>query len=133
MSEEPKQRILLVDDEEGFTSLMKIQLEASERYEVRVVNESPRAIGEAKDFRPDVILLDVVMPDMDGGDVSTLLKQDESLKDIPVIFVTALSAADYEEDEESASEEARAGQRIVLSKPLRTEKVLRVLDRLLGG
>lgn len=126
-------RVLLVDDEEGFTSLMKIQLEATKRFKVRVVNESPDAVGAAREFQPDVILLDVVMPDLDGGEVSAQLKREELLKGVPVIFVTALSGPDDEDEAGDASENVKAGERIVLAKPLRTERLLAVLDKVLGA
>jgi CheY-like chemotaxis protein len=132
MSDTGKRKILLVDDEEGFTTLMKIQLEASGSFEVRVVNESVKTMEVAKEYCPDVILLDVVMPDMDGGDISAALKNDENLCEVPVVIVTALSSVDSEEDEEVTDADVDAGDRIVLSKPVSTEKLLSVLGRVLG-
>jgi CheY-like chemotaxis protein len=132
MSGGEKRKILLVDDEEGFTTLMKIQIEASGPYEVCVVNESPKTIEVAKKFLPDVILLDVVMPELDGGDISALLKQDADLCKIPVIVVTALSSGDPDQDNEVTEADVKSGERIVLSKPIRTERLISVISMVVG-
>ena len=63
-------RILVVDDEQGFTMLLKMNLEKKGGYEVRVENDATKALDAAREFRPQVVLLDVVMPEMDGGDVA---------------------------------------------------------------
>ncbi len=84
-----KKRILVVDDEPPTTRLIRLNLEQTGRYEVREENESIRAIGTAQEFRPDLILLDVIMPNLDGGDVVARLKTDPKLKHVPVVFLTA--------------------------------------------
>jgi len=62
-------KILIIDDEENYTALLKLNLEFRLGHEVEMVNRSDEAVEAALRFRPDVILLDVVMPGMDGGDV----------------------------------------------------------------
>ena len=84
-----KIRTLIVDDEPGFTKIVKLALEARQTYEVCEVNNPVEALQVAREFSPDVILLDIVMPELDGGDVLAQFKADPVLKDIPVIFVTA--------------------------------------------
>lgn len=84
-----KKRILIVDDEPAITRLLRLTLESTGKFEVREENESQRAMPAAQEFRPDLILLDVVMPDADGGDVVSRLKTDPRLRNIPVIFLTA--------------------------------------------
>jgi CheY-like chemotaxis protein len=133
MSGAVKKKILLIDDEEGFTTLVKIQLEAAGPFEVRVVNESPLAFEIAKEFRPDVILLDVVMPEMDGGDISALLKQDAELRDVPVIVITALSSGEDEGANEVPEANLKAGDRVVLSKPVRTERLISTIERVMAA
>lgn len=117
-------KILLVDDEAGFTRLLKMNLEKSGKYEVQIENDSTRAHAAAKSFRPDAIILDVVMPGMDGGDVRALLDGDPVLKGVPVIMLTAL--VDSAELSEGAV--AQSGDDIVLPKPVQMELLLRVLD-----
>ncbi len=90
-----KKKILIVDDEESFGKLVKLNLEETGEYEVRVETKGTRAVPVAREFKPDFILLDVVMPDMDGGEIAHQLKEDKELKDIPVGFLTAL-VSEYE-------------------------------------
>ena len=71
-----KQRILVVDDEPSITRLLKLNLEQTGRYEVRVENLGARAYEAAQEFMPDLVLLDIMMPDMDGSDVAASLKED---------------------------------------------------------
>lgn len=85
---EPR-RVLLVDDEPAFTRMVKRNLEADGNYAVKAVNESPNAYTEACSFHPDIILLDVVMPQADGGDVATQIRNHPKTKHIPIIFVSA--------------------------------------------
>ena len=84
-----KKRILLVDDEKSFTTLLKLNLEETGEYEVRVENWGEDAFGAARDFDPDLILLDIIMPRMPGGNVAAQMAGDPKLKDIPIVFLTA--------------------------------------------
>ena len=84
-----RKRILLVDDEVGFTRLLKLNLERTNRYEVRVANWAEDAVPAAREFRPDLVLLDVIMPRMFGGDVAANLRADQSLRATPIVFLTA--------------------------------------------
>ena len=78
-----KSRILVVDDEEGFTQLTKLTLT---EYEIREENISARALKTARSFRPDLILLDVMMPGLDGGDVAAQLRDDPPVAGCPDHF-----------------------------------------------
>ena len=84
-----RKRILVVDDEIGFTRLLKLNLEQTNNYEVRVENWPERALMTAREFRPDLILLDMVMPRVFGGDVAAGLRADASLAATPIVFFTA--------------------------------------------
>ncbi len=64
-----KKKILVVDDERGFTKMVKLNLEANGNYDVKIQNNPLEALQTAVEFKPDVILLDVIMPDMEGPDV----------------------------------------------------------------
>ena len=85
-----KKRILLIDDEADFTSLVKLNLEETGEYEVREENRPEHALTAARAFKPDLILLDVLMPNVDGGAVAAQLKADRTLQDTPLVFLTAL-------------------------------------------
>ncbi len=84
-----KKRILLIDDESNMTFLLRVIFERAKEYEVRAVNIPSRALAAAKEFRPDLILLDVAMPEMDGGELASRLSEVPSLKTVPIIFLTA--------------------------------------------
>ena len=84
-----KKRILLVDDEKSFTNLLKLNLEETGHYEVRVENWAEDALGAAQEFKPDLVLLDIIMPRMPGGNVAAQIKEDPGLKDTPIVFLTA--------------------------------------------
>lgn len=84
-----KKKILIVDDEAGLTRMIKRNLEQTGEFVVREVNHAPGTIPAVREFKPDLILLDVIMPGMDGGDVRARLQADAQLKDIPVVFLTA--------------------------------------------
>jgi len=84
-----KKKVLLVDDENSFTSLLKINLEQTGRYEVRAENWAEDAYPAAKEFRPDIMLLDIIMPRMPGGNVVAQFEADPELKDLPIVFLSA--------------------------------------------
>ena len=88
-----KKRVFIVDDESGFTRLLKLTLEKSGRYEVREINDGTEAWLAAREFDPHIIFLDVVMPKIDGGDVAQQIRSDPSLAHIPIIFLTAIVSA----------------------------------------
>jgi len=90
-----RKKILIVDDEASFARLVKLNLEETGEYEVLVETRGEHAVAAAKVFKPDFILLDIVMPDKDGGEIAQELKLDQDLKNIPVGFLTAL-VRDYE-------------------------------------
>lgn len=83
-------RILIVDDEAGFTRLLKLTLEGTKRYIVKEENDGSQAIFAARSFHPDLVLLDIVMPKMDGGDVARQISGDPTLKETKIIFLTAI-------------------------------------------
>ena len=87
-------KILLIDDEEDFTELLAANLEEAGNYEVRQVNNPMQAVKVAREFLPDICIIDLVMPQMDGGDVVSAFKNDSVLGNIPVLMLTALVEED---------------------------------------
>ena len=84
-------KILMIDDESDIQTVARIGLTLVEDWEVSTANSGREGIAQAKAHPPDVILLDVMMPDMDGLATLKALKSDVSTKDIPIIFLTAKS------------------------------------------
>jgi CheY-like chemotaxis protein len=89
-----KKKILIIDDERDFVEMIKLNLEDTGEYEVMSESAGSKAVNAAKAFRPDLIFLDVIMPDMDGGEVLANLKKDVYTSGIPVVFLTAIVAED---------------------------------------
>src|SRR5258707_10123834 len=85
-----RRRILIVDNDPDTTHLVKVLLERAGHYLVLEENDATRAHQSARNFRPDLILLDVVMPDTDGGEVAAQIEADAELHNTPIVFLTAL-------------------------------------------
>ena len=85
-----KTRILIVDDERWFTNLLKYSLESEGYYDVRQENDALQAVDVARVYGPDVLILDLMMPQIDGSELAARFKADPLLRDVPVIFLTAL-------------------------------------------
>jgi len=126
MNDEPK-RILVVDDEASITRLLKLNLEQTGDFLVRTENSSKAALAAAEEFRPDLVLLDVMMPDLDGGDLASRLQAHPKLKDVPVVFLTATVTR-----EEVRARHGLVGGIPFLAKPVNLHEVLGCLERHLG-
>ncbi len=93
-----KKRILIVDDEPDFTMMLRLSLEAQGYYQVQDENDPSAAQASAHYFDPDLIILDIMMPEIDGSELAARFRNDPVLKDVPVVFMTALiDAADAPE------------------------------------
>ncbi len=122
-----KKKILVVDDEASLTRMLRKNLEATGKYEVQEENSGAQAYASAKQFQPDVILLDVMMPDMDGGAVAAQIQDDENLKHIPIVFLTAI--VQKEEAEDTGS---NIGGRTFLAKPVKLDDLITCIEDKLG-
>src|SRR6201984_2735364 len=85
-----RSRILIVDNDPNTTHLVKVLLERTGHYLVLEENDAAKAHQSARSFRPDLILLDIVMPETDGGEVAARIEADPELQNTPIIFLTAL-------------------------------------------
>jgi two-component system, OmpR family, phosphate regulon response regulator PhoB len=81
-------RIFVVDDEQDLTDLLHYQL-GKEGFKVKFSNNPYQALGDARDFSPDLIILDVMMPDLDGFQLLRMIRADNLLQKTPVIMLTA--------------------------------------------
>jgi len=84
-----KRRILIVDDNASDTELLKRYLEETNDFVVCVENDPKAAVLAAEKFNPELILLDVLMPEMDGGELAAAFKANETFKSVPIVFLTA--------------------------------------------
>ena len=85
-----KKRILIIDDESTFTRMVRLNLEKTGRFEVREENAAANGLTAAREFKPDIIFLDIVMPKIDGGDVAQQIRSDPLLAQVPIVFLTAI-------------------------------------------
>ena len=117
-------RVLLVDDEVSLTRSLALYLEAVGACEVKIENIGSRALAAARAFDPDLVILDIVMPDVDGGTIAAELAADPALRDTPVLFLTALVS-----QQETGGEAQRIGGRPFLAKPVDPDVVLAAVER----
>jgi CheY-like chemotaxis protein len=115
-------RILIVDNDKNSTHLVKILLEKTGRYLVFEENDPARAHQTARNFRPDLIFLDVVMPNRDGGEIAVQIRGDSELQNTPIVFLTALVTR----------AEANAGLHIdghpFLAKPINIQELIKTIE-----
>ncbi len=88
-----RRKILVVDDEPDVTELLDYKLNQAD-YQVRVINDPLMIMGTARDFQPDMILLDIMMPELNGLQICRMLRADPVMKATPVIFLTARGEAE---------------------------------------
>ena len=119
-----KKRVLIVDDEPSFTRLLKLNLHHTGRYTAEVVNDATKALGAAQRFVPDVVLLDIMMPGLEGSQVADQLHGVPQFRDIPIIFLTAA----VKRDEVAATGGFRGGIPFV-AKPVEFQEVVGHIER----
>ena len=122
---QPKAMILLVDDERELTQMVAYRLLAN-GYEVMAAASGEEALEKMAQRRPDAIILDVMLPGLDGNQVAECLRQDERTRAIPIIFLTGLA-----EPAEVERHNYQMGDRLMLAKPFTAEQLLGLLQRAL--
>lgn len=115
-----KKKILVVDDEESFGDIVKLNLEFTGLYDVCVEREGLHALEAARREKPNLIILDILIPDMDGIAIFNALQTDPELRQIPVVFLTA-----FVSDRERKALSGKIGLKPhIESKPITGEKLL---------
>jgi CheY-like chemotaxis protein len=120
-------KILVVDDEAGFVRLLKLNLEGTGKFEVQTETKGSQVVNAARSFEPDLILLDIIMPDMDGSEVANRLKNDPVTRNTPVLFLTALV-----KNKEVATASGTIGGHIFLAKPITADELIKSIEQVLG-
>ncbi len=126
MDESPGATILVVDDEDDILDLVQYNLQ-QEGFATRVARDGLEALRKAEAERPDLIVLDIMMPRMDGIEACRRLRQSATLRNIPILMLTALT------DEESQVQGLDVGADIYLSKPVSIPVLLSQIRALLRG
>ena len=123
-----KKKILVDDDEAALTRMIKLNLERTGNYEVRTENIGGNAIEAIREFQPDLLFLDVMMPWTDGTEIADQLKNEEEFANLKFIFMTAIISK-----EETDKLGSNIGGNEYLAKPVKTEELIETIERVLGG
>lgn len=118
-------KILVVDDEVEVQQSLKESLERG-GYQVLIASDGMQAVEQTKEEEPDLILLDIMLPTLDGYRVLKLLKSDERYRKIPILVITARA------DAEAWALAMECGATACLSKPVRPQKLLEKINRWLN-
>ena len=123
-----RKRIMVVDDEVHFTRLLKQTLEEGYSYKVLVENDPRSALYLAWQFHPDVVLMDVMMPGIDGGTLAAQFQASPQLRHVPIVFLTAAVRP-----QEVRDHRGQIGGLPFLAKPVDLQELLRCLNQVLMG
>jgi len=121
-----KGKILLIDDDPTVIKLAGSLLQ-NQGYEVAAASEAPNGLEMAMKDRPDLIVLDVMMPIINGYNICRLMKNEETCRDIPIILLTSRA------EDEDRKIGAEVGANAYLAKPINSEEFLRQVETLLSG
>lgn len=120
-----KQKILIVEDEESLLKLESILL-TSKGYDVRGVSNGQQALDAVEEDRPDLILLDIMLPEIDGFEVCQRIKDNPETKDIPIIMLTA------KKSREDMARGEKVGADWYITKPFKSAMVIETIQRFLN-
>ncbi|MEO0097992.1 MAG: response regulator [candidate division WOR-3 bacterium] len=121
-----KGKILIIEDEERIVAVLERRLE-SEGYEVITASNGRLGFNKARQEKPDLIILDLILPEMDGYQICNFLKRDRRYQNIPIVI---LSARSQEKDMEEAK---KAGADAYFTKPFNYEELLEKIEELLSA
>jgi two-component system, OmpR family, response regulator RpaA len=123
--ESGRRRILIVDDDQAVVDLISDVLANDSRFETRVVNNGFGAGMMAKEYHPDLMILDVMLPDINGQEVCELIRQDPTMADTKIICISGMI------EEDKIDELKKSGADDFLNKPLDIDELIRRVCRLL--
>jgi two-component system response regulator RpaA len=123
--ESGRRRILIVDDDQAVVDLISEVFAADNRFETKVVNNGFGAGMLAKEYHPDLIILDVMLPDINGQAVCEIIRGDSAMSDIKIICISGMIEAD------KIQELTESGADDFLHKPLDIDELMRRVCRLL--
>lgn len=119
-------RVLVIDDDHDALALFKTRLEHTGRFRVTTADSGEAGLEFARDLEPDIIICDIYMPGMSGADVAAALADDDALRDVPLLFLSALVKPD-----EVRAHGGRIGGWPMASKDETIHSIVRRIDDLL--
>jgi len=121
---ELKRRILVIEDEKEMLEAVRLRLEANS-YEVIAASDGAEGLSQARSEKPDLIVMDIMLPKMDGFTVCRMLKFDENYKNTPIIMLTART------QEMDVARGKEMGADAYLTKPFKSEELLAKIKELI--
>jgi CheY-like chemotaxis protein len=123
-------KILIVDDDVRLTTMLRKMLEAMGSYDVMTADSGKGALAAATIFKPDLAILDVMMPGMDGGEVASALKMNPNTRNVRILFLTSLVSR--KEQSSRGSQEAQSASHSYLAKPVDPQELFLRVEALLS-
>lgn len=114
-------KVLVIDDEPEITDIVETFLTEA-GYTVKVENQPHSAVVRAREFRPEVVILDIMMPDVDGYQICQEMKQDPALASVPIIFLTGKDRND------DMGRSFKVGGDMFIKKPFSCERLLEIVN-----
>ncbi|MCX5666854.1 MAG: response regulator [Candidatus Omnitrophica bacterium] len=118
-----KKKVLVIDDEVDLLKIIKLNLEGTESYEVSTLSSARDIVSRVRIFKPDVILLDILMPGFDGIEACEILNKDPVGARIPIIILSALRG------DVDRLKAFKAGVLDYLAKPVKTEELISKIEK----
>lgn len=122
-----KTKLLMIDDDEDLLRLVKMKLEKTGQFDVTYSTKGSQAVNLARDLSPDLVILDIDMPEMSGGEVADALSEADDTKDLPVLFLSSMIA-----NGETSSQIQMIGGRRMISKSVKIKDLIAAIETILG-
>lgn len=120
-----KEKILIVDDEADSVQFLE-KILRRRNYEVIATTKGVEAVALAKKHLPDIAILDIVMPDMEGSDVAAAIREYSPLAAIPIIFLSGMIACKEDQVHKDVP-----GKQYIMAKPITAEEIVKVIEKAL--
>lgn len=118
-----KRKILIVDDEQRFARMIKMVLDATGQYEVQIEASGKKAMEASRAFQPDLVFMDISMPDMDGVEVATQIRESPAFKAIPIIFLTGTVL------KAETGPGSKSGGFPIMAKPVSADEIIKAIEK----
>ena len=119
-----KTKILVIDDQEQITKLVKMGLDKTGNYDVREENNGMNALNTCREFMPDLIFLDVMLPQISGAEIANRILEDPDLKHIKIVFLTSIVSKQETEDQGG-----KIAGRTFLAKPVKLDELINCIEK----
>lgn len=123
-----KSKILIIDDDAHFASMVKTRLQQTKIYEVEIETNATNAVNSIREFMPELVLLDIMMPGVSGDMIADEILNDKELSHIKIVFITGLVTK-----HEAQSKKDNFSGRTLLAKPVDIDELLTCIEKQLNN